>query len=264
MTHSTIKIGPAGNVDKDTISSLKRLSGLGIKAQEIEFVRGVYMKNDDAKAVGKEAKKLDVSLSIHAPYYINLLSREKDKLEASKKRILDSIERGHHLGATYVVFHPGYYQGMDRGEAYEYMKEQILDMQDKIRKEGWTTKLAPETTGKVSQFGDLDQLHKLIKDTKCHYCVDFSHLIAKFQKPIDYKKILDEIKGHGHIHAHFQGIEFTDKGEKKHLITPEEEIKKLVKALTEVKVDITIISESPDPLGDTLRLRKALEKAKLL
>ena len=78
-----IRLGPAGNIESDTILSLKKIKEIGLHAQEIEFVRHVYMKNDLAKKVGAAAKELGVSLSIHCPYFINLASHENDNVGAS-------------------------------------------------------------------------------------------------------------------------------------------------------------------------------------
>jgi hypothetical protein len=41
-------------------------------------------------------------------------SKEKAKLAASKKRILQSCERAHYMNASPVVFHAGFYQGREK------------------------------------------------------------------------------------------------------------------------------------------------------
>ena len=108
-----IKIGVAGiGNGLDTIPEFVKK---GILAGEVEFVRQVYMKNDKAKVVGQLAKENKFELSVHAPYFVNLNSAEKVKVDASIKRIVDSCERAHHLGAKNVVFHSGYY-GKDSKE----------------------------------------------------------------------------------------------------------------------------------------------------
>ncbi len=101
-----IKLGPAGSTGKGTLEGIREVKRLGLQAMEVEFVRGVHMGLSLAKECGAEAKKLGIELSVHAPYYINLASEEKKKQEESKKRILDSAERGHYLGAREIVFHP--------------------------------------------------------------------------------------------------------------------------------------------------------------
>ena len=59
------------------------------------------------------------------------------------------------------------------------------------------------------------------------------------------------------FHIHFSGIEFTSKGERNHILTEESEIKELLMALK--GRDVTIINESPNPLGDSLKTKKILD-----
>ncbi len=71
--NSKIKIGPArlGPV-KTAEKVLEEYAHRGIKACEIAFTYGVYIKNkEDAVKIGKKAKSLGITLSIHAPYWIN-------------------------------------------------------------------------------------------------------------------------------------------------------------------------------------------------
>ena len=84
-----IKLGPAGSglANKEGFELVKKL---GFDALEIEFTYGVWMKKQDAISLGKLAKKLNIRLSIHTPYYINLASKERPKVHASKSRILKS------------------------------------------------------------------------------------------------------------------------------------------------------------------------------
>jgi deoxyribonuclease-4 len=67
---------------------------------------------EDAERIGKKAHELGISLSVHAPYYVNLNSSDKTKREATKKRIIDCCRVGEQLGAKVVVFHPGYYSNV--------------------------------------------------------------------------------------------------------------------------------------------------------
>jgi len=132
----TIKFGPAGlGGVKDAISNLEMYHELGLKACEIAFTYGIYIKKkEDALKIGKAAKKLGIKLSIHAPYWINLNSKDKGKIEKSKERILQCCEIGTYLNASKVVFHSGYYNGFEKEKSYENIKKAILEIQ-KIRKE---------------------------------------------------------------------------------------------------------------------------------
>jgi len=252
-----IRFGPAGiGGVKEAEKNLEYYKTLGLSSCELAFTYQIYMNNEDAKRIGKKAKELNIQLSIHAPYYINLASKDKIKINQSKKRILLCCERGHYLGVKYVVFHCGFYQERDKEETYQLIKEEILDMQRFIQKHNWEVKLAPETTGKETQFGTVDELLRLRKDTGCFMCVDFSHVYARNIGKIDYKKLFKKLKGH--IHAHFSGITYTQKGERSHRPSETERIKELLKHIK--GKDITIINESPDPIRDTVKTIKMFSK----
>jgi deoxyribonuclease-4 len=112
--------------------------------------------------------------------------------------------------------------------------------------------------GKLNVFGNEDEILRLVKETGCDFCLDFAHLYARSLGKMSYIEIYDKFKNFPKLHCHFSGINFGDKGERSHKLTPESEIKKLLSAIPRNK-DITIINESPDPLGDSLKSKKILE-----
>jgi len=262
-----IFLGPAGvpltSKKSDTLSGIERVAELSLGAMEVEFVRGVKMGNDLAARAGEVARRLGVKLSVHAPYYINLCNPEK--ATDSRKRILDSCEKANSMDAWVVVFHPGYYGKLEPDEALDMVYNACLEMSDFLGKNGWDVRLGLETTGKVSQFGTLDEILAICKKVK--YCVpviDWAHLYAKYQGAVDFKKILKRVTdaGHGKIHTHFSNIEFTDKGERRHLTIDKKkpdfsEVAKVI--LKSGLQEITIISESPVLEKDSLVMKKELE-----
>ncbi len=255
-----IKIGPAGS-GLGNEEGIKEVASKGLDAVEIEFVYGVRMSLDAAKKLGEAAKENKIHLSIHAPYYINLASKEKEKIGASRTRILQSCARGDLFfwdKKVPIVFHAGFFMGRDKEEVYQIIKEQILKLQEEIKKKKWNVILCPEVTGKKTQFGSLDELLRLMKETKCGICVDFSHLKARESGNIDYEEVMKKLKKVKHVHAHFSGIEYGEKGEIRHLMTETKDIKELIGLLKKYKIDVTIINESPDPMGDSLKTKKIL------
>ncbi len=255
-----IRIGPAGIGAKGIY--LDEIAKAGLGAAEVEFTYGVKMSDDTAKEIGIRAKKLGIMLSVHAPYYINLASKDRQKIEASKKRIIESCKKAELLGAKYVVFHPGFYMGDDKEAVFQRIKKNILAILEEMKHKKYHTMLAPETTGKKSQFGSLSELLRLRKETKTAICVDFAHLKARNLGKIDYDEVFKSLSGIRHIHSHFSGIEWTDKGEKRHLPTPEKEIVVLEKAILKYNADITIINESPDQFNDAIKMARILSKLK--
>jgi deoxyribonuclease-4 len=254
-----IKLGPAGSHGLGNEEGIKHCKELNLKAMEVEFTYGVRMNNSTAKKVGAIAKKLGIQLSVHGPYYINLNSADKVKISASKKRILDSCERAANFGTSYkvpVVFHAAFY-GKNPDECYANVKKAIIEMNAKIKERKWNVILAPETTGKKSQFGTIEELLQLSKETGCSFCIDFAHLLAREGKR-NYKEIFERLKGVKKMHIHFSGIEYSDKGERRHKLTSSSELKELITELKKRKISAVIINESPDGYGDSVKGLKYL------
>lgn len=259
----TIKFGPAGlGPVKEAISNLQEYNKLGLKACEIAFTYGAYIKNkNDALAIGKAAKKLNIILTIHAQYWINLNSEDKEKVKKSKERILKCMEVGTWLNAKYVVFHPGYYGKISKKETYEKIKNEIIDILKTARQKKYTPLLAAETTGKVNVFGSVEEISRLVKDTKCSFCIDFAHILAR-EKSYKFKEVFEKFKNQKNIHIHFSGIVYSNKGEKHHKPTEESEWKKLISALRKLpkNKNITIINESPSTINDAVEGLKIYER----
>jgi len=247
-----IRFGPAGiGPVKNAVRNLEEFSELGLSACEIAFTYGVYIKKDkDMEEIKKAAKKFNVKLSIHSPYWINLNSKEKAKIEASKKRILKACEVGEKCGAYLVVFHPGYYGGMDKEVAYQNIKKQVLELQKIIKQKGWKIKIAPEVMGKTNVFGSPEEIARLTKETNCKFAIDFAHVLAR-EKKIDYNKIKKLFGRYKNWHCHLSGIEYGEKGEKKHIKTPKAKWKELLTNLPKNK-EIVIINESPYTVEDSV------------
>lgn len=256
---------PISSKERSTLSGLERIHELGLNCMEVEFVRGVHMKPELAEQVGELAKKLKIRLSVHAPYYINLASTDKEKIEASKKRIIDSCERGHSMGAKIVVFHPAYYGKLSPEECYQRVKRECEEMVDKLNGKGINDiLLGLETMGKISQFGTVDECVRIAKEIKgCGVCVDWAHIYARNQGKIDFGEVIDKVLTlkNKHIHSHFSGINYGPKGERNHLALDSNQPKydELVKEINSRGLDITLISESPALEEDALKLKKAIE-----
>ena len=270
-----IRLGPAGiptvATKRSTVDGIRTVAQLGLNAMEVEFVRGIAMSLEAADEAGQVASQLDVRLSVHAPYFINLCSEDRKVAEASKKRIVDSALRAERMGAVEVVVHPGYYGKLDPKRAYELVKQRYLEIADELKAKGVKrAKVAFETTGKVSQFGTLDEIVELCRETGCILCVDFAHIYARQAGKIDYAEVFDKLKPlkPKHLHVHFSGINWSPakKGEGgnelnhieiKHDKPP---FKPLAEEILRRKIDVTIISESPILEQDSLAMKRVFEE----
>jgi len=272
----TLHIGtagvPASCKKRDSISGIKRVKELGLDLMELEFVRGVKASPETARKIGRAAKDNNITLTTHAPYYVNLNSKDPQKIIASKKYILQSARIGNEARAKSVAVHPAYY-GKDAPEkTYQTVKKHIMDVIRILKKEKNPIKIAFETTGKNTAFGNLDELIKMASEvSQLEVCIDFAHLHARSNGKYNtydeitsiFKKIKKDLGKSAleKLHMHISGIAYSEKGEKHHLILKESDYnyKALVKALKSNKVGGYLISESPNLEGDALLIKKAIK-----
>ena len=78
------------------------LKDMNLDGMELEFVHGVRM-NDDARNFVKERAK-DFVITAHGPFYINLNSKEEEKIDASVQRIIDTDSVASLAGAFSITF----------------------------------------------------------------------------------------------------------------------------------------------------------------
>jgi deoxyribonuclease-4 len=271
-----IYLGPAGvpisSRDRSTLGGLRRVAELKLNSMEVEFVRGVAMSNEAADEVGELAKELGILLSVHCPYFINLCATDREKLEASKKRILDSVERAHRMGAHIAVFHPGFYGPLTPEAAFKAVEDACSDMLSRMGSSGIRgVALGLETTGKVSQFGTLDEIIQLCRRVKgCEPVVDFSHIFARSAGRVDYAEVFDRLKPLRlkHLHSHFTSMEWTPAktpgqgNERRHLPIKfnQPPFEPLAREILKRKLSITLISESPVLEQDSLEMKRIFEE----
>lgn len=259
-----IFLGPAGTpgfTRGGTLEGVADVAAIGLNCMEVQFTHGIRMGMQLAKAVGEQAKKSKILLSVHAPYYINLCSDDKQKLAASKKRILDSVRRADVMGAYIVVFHPGFYGKLEKQEAFDRITSACKEL---VKQTPRSVKLGLETAGKSGAFGTLDEIVAVCKKVRrCIPVIDFAHIYARQVGKIDYGKVLDAVRPLRlkHLHTHFSNVEYTAKGERRHLVLDgRPPFKPLAEEVLRRKQNITIISESPILEQDALRMKKVFEK----
>lgn len=236
IKRNTALFGPSGSDDDfaneghtATIEMPKWLRERGLDLFEYSFGRGVRISKDTATAVAVEADKNSVEISVHAPYFINFASVEQEKADNSIRYITESLEALRWFGGKRCVFHPGSEGKQPRNEAFARTKYMVEKTVDVINELGYSDLyICPETMGKYSQIGTVDEVIELCKIAPNVYpCVDFGHVNCVMQgalkAPDDFQRIIDKMfDGIGeektkNMHVHFSKIMYTAKGEVKHL-----------------------------------------------
>lgn len=257
---------PLSSKGNDSLSGIQRIHELGLGCMELEFVRGVKMGELTARKIGEAAKKLDILLSVHAPYYINLNS-DGETLAKSRERILNSARIGSLCGAKSVVIHAGFCQKDTPSAVYEKIKKQLIEITGQLELEGVDITLRIETMGRNSQFGNLEEVLDITELEGVLPCIDFSHLHAltgKNNSREEFSNILKCVEdrlgreGLDNMHIHVSGIEYSEKGEKRHLVFAESDFKyrELAWAFSDFDIKGMVISESPNLEEDALALKR--------
>ena len=264
---------PLSTKPRNTADGIRHVRSLGLDAMELEFVHSVNITKEKAPLIRKAAEENNVVLTCHAPYFINLNSSEKEKVAASIGRILNSARILNLCGGYSVCFHAGFYTGQDHKEVYENVKQKLREITSTLKKEGNNIWIRPETTGKDSQFGNVDEILQLSQELdNVMPCVDFAHFHARtngrYNTYAEFASILEKIekklgkKGLENMHIHITGIAYGEKGEKHHLTLKDSDLKyeELLKTLKDFKVKGVVVSESPNIEQDALLMQKVYGK----
>lgn len=249
-------------------SAFEILKDMQLDGLEVEFVHGVRMSDETRAYLKKISKEQGFILTSHGPFYINLNSKEEEKVEASVQRIVETAQAARDFGGYSITYHAAFYMGADKETVYNQVKTQTAKIIETLEKEKINVWVRPETTGKATQWGDYEEIIRLSKEfEQVLPCVDFSHVHARtggeYNTYDEFCLILDRIshelgqKAIENFHAHLAGIDYTAKGEKRHLILQDSDMnyKDLLKALKSFGVKGALVCESPNIETDTKILR---------
>jgi len=260
---------PISSPKPSTEAGLARLRELGLDCMELEWVQKVSMGPETAQVVRRTAEQRRIHLTVHAPYYINLNSKEPDKLQASKQRLLAAARVGALCGAASVAFHPAFYHDDPPAQVYATVKHHLAEIMATLYAEGLTIQVRPETTGKDSQFGSVEEILRLSQEIAGVFpCIDFSHLHArhmgKMNTYAEFAAILADVRsalgsqGLSDMHIHLSGIAYGPKGEREHLVLAEADLNyaAVLQALKDAGAHGVVVCESPNLEEDALVLQK--------
>jgi deoxyribonuclease-4 len=251
-----------------TVEGLKHAKKLGIHAMEIEWVQNVPSDPKRMEEIRATAEELDMTLTVHAPYYVNLNSPDKAKLAASKARILKALSMSEIAGVRSVCVHPAFYLGMPPQKAYDNVRRAVEDILKQKKKLFPHVNLALETMGRAAQFGTLDEVLRISKEFGLYPTIDPAHLHARYNGKVNSTKEWNEMfdtyvdylgkDSLKHVHMHFSGIEYGPKGEKKHLPLRQSDAKweDFIAVLKKRKIEGTVVCESPAMEKDTVLMSK--------
>lgn len=278
-----IQFGPSGNSESfyaqgysHTEESAKFVKDMGLDCFEYSFGRGVRMTDAKAVSIGKAFKEQGIEISVHAPYYINFANPEAENAEKSYNYVLESGRVLKLMGGKRCVFHSATQGKMERQAAVSLTEERLKVLRDRIYEAGLSDLyFCPETMGKIAQIGTLEEIVRFCRIDPVYLpAVDFGHLNAREQGSLktveDYKSRLEYMISElgyervKHFHVHFSKIQYSEKGEVRHLTLEDmiygPEFSPLAVALKELKLEPYIVSESAGTQAeDALAMKRMYE-----
>jgi deoxyribonuclease-4 len=224
--------------------------------QEDDIVQELFWnmaKNyDELKEGGELAKELDVLLSLHAPYYMDLLEGG-EIAESSLNHLKWSMIIGKAMDSKRIISHSGFYRGTKKNS----LKIANNTFSDFIKKYGPDKNfpiLGIETSGKPEIFGTVDEvisLAKAIPEIEPILNVPHAHALngGNLIEGKDFKSILDKFQPYakGDLYLEYAGVEYDDTGEKKLTAIKHGDLKfeTFSEILMDYDKDLTLISCSP-------------------
>ncbi len=92
-------------------------------------------------------------VTAHGPYYINLNSKEQEKIDASVVRIIETAAMADKVGAYSITYHAAFYMGNDKKVVFDRVVEQTKRIIEVVERDNIKVWIRPETTGNRYSVG---------------------------------------------------------------------------------------------------------------
>jgi len=234
----------------------------------ITLASGLAQNFIELRELGQMGKEMDVQLSMHTPYYMDLASNSE--LTA---RCMDNIRWAgimtDQMDGNMVITHLGLAPDKTKKQAKKNITDNISSIMEWWEENKLKPLLGFETSGRQEVFGSLDEVLEMCDQIKGTVpVINFAHAHARdngsLRDPSDFGALLDKVRDYvdGEFYTHFSGVEHEGGNERR--ITP---IKKgdlkfepLADYLAEENPNITIISSSPLLEHDAMYMKVIYER----
>src|SRR5712691_7321050 len=223
----------------------------------------------ELEELGDLAREMDIELSLHTPYYMDLADAD-GLAEKSVRSVIWGGMLAAAMGSPIVVTHLGMFGELEPKEAMDRIAKNLRLIRDAYKKGKIRSRLGIEASGRTEVVGSLDELLTLVKNAKGVLPVlNFAHVHARgfglFKRPEDFDDVLtkvEKVSDGGHIHAHFSGVEHADGNELRYTPIKKGDLRfePLAECLLDDDYDLTIVSSSPLLEHDAMYMKVILER----
>ncbi len=220
------------------------------------------------KQLGEIAKNLDVVLSVHTPYYMDLVAND-DLTKRSTESIRWAGILAKALGAQIVLTHVGMYGDHSKKEATKNITDNIAAIQKWYDESDVKIPLGLETSGRQEIFGAFEEIERICEQIKGPVpVINFPHVHARgngsLKKKEDFQELFDRANKFtkGKFYTHFSGVEHENGNEIRYTPIKKGDLKfePLAECILENDMELTVISGSPLLEHDAMYMKVILER----
>jgi len=250
----------------------EHLIGLDIKIERGDTLRslasGIARDFIELKELGKLARDLDIEMTLHTPYYMDLAGAD-----LLAERSLDSIKWGgilaEALGAEIVVTHLGLYGQYSKKDALRRIVSNLRALRDWYKKNKVTPKLGIENSGRQEVFGTFDEIMTICRSVKDIVpVINFAHLHARgggsLREKEDFEAVLHKAKKYtgDRFYTHFSGVEHEGGNEQRYTPIKKGDLRfePFAECVMDDSYPVTLISSSPLLEHDAMYMKMIVER----
>lgn len=224
----------------------------------------------------------NIYLTLHSPMSVSIGSKKSNIRYLSTNTICDNLEYLRKLqpnSTARIVVHAANFSDRTPEEIWEVQRKTLWSLWFKMKERRLLDSclICIENLGKISQVGAVEDITRLCNLTDNFIpCIDFGHLhgrsLGKFlNSKEDFNKVFQQLYSElpawkvDNMHIHFSKLEYTDKGEKKHVPFSSKEMgpkpAHFIRSVSDQpnSFNPVIVCESPNPHVDGCSLRHNFE-----
>ncbi len=224
------------------------------------------------REIGELARDLDIQLSLHAPYYMDILGpTERSDRSMDNLRLAGLVAQG--LGATVLATNIGLYDALSREQGLEVLVKRIKELQEWFKRQKIVLAVGLEVAGKQQVCGPLEDIIAVCKRlTGVIPVINFAHHHSResgvLKRPEDFKELFDGVAAalkSDTFYTHFSGVEHEGGNEKRYTPIKKGDLRfePLAEYLLETEYAVTIASDSPLLEHDAMYMKVILERVQL-
>ena len=213
---------PNGTEKKNSpVDGVKKSMNLDLDCMQLEFAHGVRMKEEVSSNLRKVSYELDVPLTSHGPYYINLNAREQDKIDSSVERIIQTAKISDLCGAESMTFHAAFYMKDSPYDVFDLVEKSLNVIEERLNRLDIEIELRRSSLEKLVNLITRGAYCACKNVGSCRPCMDFSHLYArtgKYNTYEEFNEVLSTLSKElgrdslDNMHIHISGVSSNSKG----------------------------------------------------